>query len=108
MASLSPSSAGVAALGDGLIGRAEGVDLSRSAKAQALEAEYQALQFGVAGQPVPWTGEGVGGQVVPTQLYRVGSQDCRGYSHTVVSGAQSVKETGTACRTSPGVWTPVA
>lgn len=108
LASLSPNSAGIAALGEGLIGQAPGVSLSGEAKEAALEAEYQALQFGSAGQAVAWKAGDVRGEVVPTQLYRVGSQDCRGYSHAVFSGDRSVKEIGTACRTPKGFWKPIA
>lgn len=106
-ASLGPDSAGVAALGDGLIGGARGLKLSRDARSKALDAEFQALQFAPAGQPVDWTSGGYSGTVVPTQLYRVGSQDCRGYSHLLVARGKSVKQIGAACRTEDGLWKPL-
>lgn len=107
VAALEPDSAGVAALGDGLIGQARGVKLSSDARFRALDAEYQALQFAPAGQPVEWAAKGYQGTVIPTQLYRVGSQDCRGYSHLLVAREKSVRQTGTACRTADGLWKPV-
>lgn len=105
-ASLAPASEGVVALGDGLIGQAK-VKLPGEARAKALEAEFQALQFAPAGQEVPWVAGGFQGSVVPTQLYRIGSQDCRGYSHTVLVKGQPVKQIGTACRAESGLWQTV-
>ncbi len=81
--------------------------LGGSAQQAALTAEYQALQFGAVGQPVAWQDGAFAGQVVPTQLYRVGSQDCRGYTHTVTRQGRTVQQVGSACRTGE-VWTPVA
>ncbi|MCP3054834.1 hypothetical protein [Aurantimonas marianensis] len=108
-ASLVPGSAGVQALDGGLIGQYEAAtSLSDSARGKALEAEFQALQYGAAGQAVQWSVDGYSGEVVPTQLYRVGSQDCRGYTHTFKGDAQPVKAVGTACKTSKGYWKPVA
>lgn len=95
-------------LGGGLIGEASKLSLSDDAEEQALDAEYRALQFAPAGIPVRWQADGFQGEVVPTQLYRVGSQDCRGYSHSVVHGKKTAKVVGTACRTQDGNWKPVA
>ncbi|WP_206454874.1 hypothetical protein [Aurantimonas marina] len=108
-ASLAPGSAGVQALDGGLIGQSDAAkSLSDAARAKALEAEFQALQYGLPGQAVPWSAGGYSGEVVPTQLYRVGSQDCRGYSHMFKGKAQPVKAVGTACKTTNGLWKPVA
>ena len=81
--------------------------LPEDARARALEAEFQALNFATAGQPVAWNADGYSGEVVPTQLYRVGSQDCRGYSHVFQGESPAVKAVGTACRTASGFWKPV-
>lgn len=103
------ASAGVTALDGGLIGQNEATRAWPSqARSRALEAEFQALQFGLPGQPVAWAADGFSGEVVPTQLYRVGSQDCRGYSHTFKGTAQPTKTVGTACKTAEGYWKPVA
>ena len=60
------------------------------------------------GDLVTWQGRsaGLAGQVVASQPYRVGSQDCRQYTHTVTAGtaAPSVVR-GTACRNPDGSWT---
>ena len=108
---LSPTdTAGIAALNGGLIGQDKaGKGLPSDARTRALEAEFKALQFAPAGAHVSWTADGYQGEVVPTQLYRVGSQDCRGYSHSFAKDASpTVKAVGTACKTSSGLWTPVA
>lgn len=103
-----PASAGAAALGDGLIGRDKKQKLSADARNRALDAEFQALQFMPAGQAVAWEAGNLKGSVVPTQLYRIGSQDCRGYSQTVVRDGREAKTVGTACRGEDGFWRPVA
>ncbi|MEX6505608.1 hypothetical protein [Jiella sp. M17.18] len=107
-ASLAPS-AGVKALGEGLVGQsALASRLPADAKAKALAAEFQALEYTPAGQPVTWSADGYSGQVVPTQPYRVGSQDCRAYSQTINGGKQPIRTLGTACKTPDGLWKPVA
>ncbi|MBO0904932.1 hypothetical protein [Jiella sonneratiae] len=110
-ASSTPSaiSAGAVALGGGLVGQsAFAASLPDAAKTKAVEAEFQALQFSPAGQPVRWSEDGFSGEVVPTQVYRVGSQDCRAYSHVLSGGSRPFKTTGVACKTSAGLWKPVA
>lgn len=104
--SLAPASANIEALNGGLVGQVSGLSLSGSAQRQALEAEYQALQFGRVGVPVSWEADGYRGEVVPTQLYRIGSQDCRGYTHNVRRGEAAARQVGSACR-SGNLWTPV-
>ncbi len=98
-----------AAMGNGLIGGAMGDRLDPSDRRRALEAEYRALEYSPAGQAVPWQGgDGtVAGQVVAYQPYRVGSQDCRQYAHTVQIGGQSRSLQGAACRNEDGSWTPL-
>lgn len=105
----SSRNAGLAAIGNGLIGSADGVALDASDRRLALEAEYQALEYTVAGQPVSWTGtnDRTTGQVTASQPYRVGSQDCRQYKHTVSVGTRSKTVRGTACRNEDGSWTPL-
>ena len=110
-AALTPTdTAGIAALNGGLIGQEKtGKALPSDARSRALEAEFKALQYAPAGSPVSWMADGYRGEVVPTQLYRVGSQDCRGYSHTFAKdAAPAVKAVGTACKTASGLWAPVA
>lgn len=98
----------ITAMGSGLIGNA-GSRLSQDEKRIALEAEYRALEFTPAGQSVGWQGsEGSrSGEVVAAQPYRVGSQDCRQYSHTLTIDGQKQTARGTACRNGDGSWTPL-
>lgn len=98
----------ISAMDGGLIGGMKGLSLSAADRTSALEAEYRALEYMPNGQAVDWQGKGgVGGQVVAAQPYRVGSQDCRQYSHAVTmnGGKQTVR--GTACRDANGSWTPL-
>ncbi|MBB3996558.1 hypothetical protein [Aureimonas pseudogalii] len=92
----------------GSIAPVASIKLSSRAEQAALDAEYQALQFGAVGQPVDWQSDGVTGQFIPTQLYRVGSQDCRGFTHVISKGGTRVKQVGSACRSGDDLWTPVA
>ncbi|WP_279477842.1 hypothetical protein [Aureimonas sp. SK2] len=92
----------------GSIAPTSSVKLSTSAEQRALQAQYQALQFGTVGQPVGWEADGFKGEITPTQLYRVGSQDCRGYTHVISRGASKVRQVGSACRSGSDLWTPVA
>jgi surface antigen len=97
------------ALDGGLVGRAGLAGLSRADLEKALEAEYRALEYTAAGAPVAWQGgvPPIGGEVVAAQPYRVGSQDCRPYAHSITdaSGARTIR--GTACRNPDGSWTPL-
>jgi len=99
----------LAAMGDGLVGSAFASPLAERDRLKALEAEYKALEYTPAGQPVAWKGESgePSGEVVASQPYRVGSQDCRQYAHKVVSAGQSRSMRGTACRNKDGSWTPL-
>lgn len=97
------------AMAGGLIGGNVGAGLSGSERVQALEAEYRALEYAPVGQAVVWGQRASGryGEVVAATPYRVGSQDCRQYTHTVhVSSAPNVAR-GTACRNADGSWTPL-
>ena len=99
----------IAAMGDGLIGGAGAGQLDRDERRAALEAEYRALEYTAAGQPVEWRGSGLGrsGEVVAAQPYRVGSQDCRQYMHSFSLNGPRQTVRGTACRNPDGSWTPL-
>jgi surface antigen len=72
---------------------------------KALQAEYRALEFSPSGQSVAWSGSfGRSGEVVPAQPYRVGSQDCRQYTHRLTVGGTTRTARGTACRNADGSW----
>ena len=99
----------LAAMGNGLVAGAVATPLAEGDRRRALEAEYHALEYSQAGQPVNWKSErgDVTGEVVAYQPYRVGSQDCRQYTHKVSYGSQSKSVGGTACRNADGSWTPL-
>jgi len=95
-------------MGQGLLGPAFD-SMSRDARRRALEAEYKSLEYTKTGETVAWqAGNGAAsGTVVPGQPYRVGSQNCRQYSHSFsVDGvAQTIR--GSACRNPDGSWVPL-
>ncbi|MBO6637942.1 MAG: hypothetical protein JJ920_12320 [Roseitalea sp.] len=94
-------------LAGGLVGRAEASRLSRADRIAALQSEYRALEYTAPGDLVTWQGRsaGISGQVVASQPYRVGSQDCRQYTHTISAGAAAPSVVrGTACRNPDGSW----
>lgn len=97
------------ALGDGLIGGAVGASLEGRDRRRALQAEYRALEHTPSGQPVVWrtSDPALYGEVVAAQPYRVGSQDCRQYKHTVHVGGEERVARGAACRNPDGSWTPL-
>lgn len=93
--------------GGGLIGGNLGSSLTRQQRQLGLEAEYKALENTPAGQDVTWkdASSGRSGSVRAAQPYRVGSQDCRQYIHTLEMGGASQEARGTACRNENGSWT---
>lgn len=99
----------ISAMGGGLVGGSIGSGLSDADKRKALEAEYKALEYTASGQKVTWKSDSSGrsGEVVAAQPYRVGSQDCRQYTHTVFNGTAGATARGTACRNADGSWTPL-
>ncbi|WP_084465883.1 MULTISPECIES: hypothetical protein [unclassified Aminobacter] len=103
------STAIVEAMAGGLIARTPGVQLDSRERRRALEAEYRALEYMPAGQSVSWGRPGGSrGEVVAGSPYRVGSQDCRQYTHTVYAGPAVRSTRGTACRNPDGSWTLLA
>lgn len=99
----------IAEMNGGLVGGQIGAGMDERDRRIALEAEYRALEYTQSGQPVTWKSSrsSLYGTVVAAQPYRVGSQDCRQYSHTVFFGGQSRNARGTACRNADGSWTPL-
>ncbi len=98
----------ISAMDGGLIGGAIGSNLRESDRREALQAEYRALEYTPAGKPVDWQGAGgVSGSVTAAQPYRVGSQDCRQYTHAVSNGGRNQTARGTACRNPDGSRTPL-
>ena len=93
----------------GLIGNRIGAAADEDARRRAMQAEYQALQYGPPNTPVVWRDpdDNVYGEVVPGVPYQRGGQDCRDYTHTIyVDGSPEVGR-GTACRLPDGTWQSV-
>lgn len=109
-ATLTPTAnAGKLGMTGGLAGYTVGKALSEADRRLALQAEYKALEHTQSGRPVSWkSAKGdPSGDVVAAQPYRVGSQDCRQYSHTVFDSGATQTARGTACRNTDGTWTPL-
>lgn len=94
----------LAALGNGLVGNAA---LEPADRKQALQAEYQTLEYSPAGKVVEWknSSSNRSGEVVAAQPYQVGSQNCRQYTHTIRIDGTPQSARGTACRNEDGSWT---
>ncbi len=97
----------ISSMDGGLIGGSIGSSLSDADRRTALQAEYRALEYMPAGDGVTWKSAtaDTGGEVTAAQPYRVGSQDCRQYSHSVSQNGQKQMARGTACRNKDGSWT---
>jgi surface antigen len=91
-------------------GAVAGADVGRSLEDSdrpiALQAEYEALEYGRAGQPVAWRNPDTGnrGEVVAGTAYEVNRLDCREYTHNVIIGGRTRVARATACRQPDGVW----
>lgn len=97
-----------APLREGIIAGDLGAELPERAKKRAAEAEYKALEGGLAGAPISWKVGDVQGTVVPQQPYSVGSINCRRYTHTITEDGKARSATGTACRREDGAWRPLS
>ncbi len=104
--SSSGGDAGGTSMIGGLVAGDVGERLNRADRQKALAAEYKALEYSQSGQSVDWRSDtsGRAGKVVPAQPYRVGSQNCRQYSHTLVMDGSTQTLRGTACRNEDGSW----
>jgi surface antigen len=102
----SAASSNTAISGGGLVGGPFGARLDRADRTAAFEAEYKALEYSKGGELVTWTGRTgtAGGKVVAAQPYRVGSQDCRQFSHELTLSGAATNARGTACRNNDGTW----
>ncbi len=102
-----PSVPVIGGMAGGIAAGQAGAGLGRADRRLALEAEYKALEYTPGGQQVSWQNSdgSSSGEVIAAQPYRVGSQDCRQYSHTVHVGGRTTIGRGTACRNEDGSWT---
>jgi surface antigen len=96
----------VGALEGAMTGADVGLSLTQGDREIALQAEYEALEYGRPGQPTRWENRksGNGGEIKVGQIYQVNRLDCREYTHTVSIGGRNRVVHGTACRQPDGVW----
>jgi surface antigen len=96
----------VGALEGALTGTDVGLSLTEDDRKIALQAEYEALEYGRPGQPTRWRNRksGNGGEISVGQTYQVNRLDCREYTHTVYIGGRARVVRGTACREPDGAW----
>jgi len=95
-------------MGSGLMGKMFEM-MPSSDRHKALEAEYRALEHGRVEQTVAWQGEGNvnSGTVTAGRFYKVGSQNCRQYSHDFNIARTSQHVSASACRNDDGSWSPL-
>ena len=93
-------------LAGGLIAAEIGRSLDEADRQKALEAEYQALEYGRAGQSLEWRSASSGnyGEIVVGPSYEVNLLDCREFTHTVHIGGRARVARGTACRQPDATW----
>lgn len=104
-----PETTGSAGITGGVLGGAIGTALDERDRQRAFAAEVQALEYGEAGIPVGWRGEGPKryGTVVPGAPYQTRGAKCRDYSHSIYIDGRPQIARGTACRNPDGTWSPV-
>ncbi len=85
-----------------------GPDVPDEARRKAAEAEFRALEHGLAGVPVTWRqSDAAYGTVVPQQPYSVGSANCRRFTRNMTINGEQRSRTATACRREDGIWRPL-
>lgn len=86
-----------------------GRGLDERDRALAADAEFDALQFGVAGTAREWKNPTTGhlGGVTPGPAYSVNQITCRDYTHRLEVGTRPELVRGTACRQADGSWRPL-
>jgi len=80
--------------------------LTASERANLSKAEFQALNYGKAGQQIGWksdSGDEIG-TIVAYQLFQVGSSNCRRFEHQISTLSGPEQTAGTACLNSDGAW----
>lgn len=100
----------IGAVVGGIVGSEIGKSMDQQDRMLAQQAEYDAFERGTAGQPRRWSNSQNGryGDVVPGQMYRQGSNDCRDYTHTIYIDGRKQTMKGTACRNPDGTWSSVS
>jgi surface antigen len=88
----------------GLLGTDIGRSLGEAERQVALRAEYEALEYGRAGQATEWSRGETRGEIVVGALYQVNRLECREYTHRIWIGGRQRAVRGTACRQPDAVW----
>ncbi len=99
----------ISALRHGAVGKNVGHDLNQVELRQALKAEFEALEYSPAGQPVEWKNpvSGNSGVVTASKTYDVGLSNCRQYVHSLIVNGETKTALGTACKEQDGNWVPL-
>jgi surface antigen len=89
------------------LGNEAGKSLDRADRLYASRAEYQALEYTLAGSSTEWRNPDSGhyGTVTPIETYETASGGyCREFQHRAKIGGHTENVYGTACRTPDGQW----
>ena len=94
----------------GVIGSGIGSKLDEADRRAAMQAQYQALEYGRPGAPTPWSNPATGhrGQIVPGQPYQTAGRHCRDYTHTIYVSGRPETLRGRACRNPDGTWQKIS
>lgn len=93
----------------GIIGSEIGKSLDEEERRQAMQAEYEALEYGPDDQPRRWRSSRQGryGQVVPGRRYSYNGYTCREFTSTIYIDGRPETMRGKACRQPDGTWRQV-
>ena len=100
----------VIGLDGGVVSGRVGAGLTAAERSVAVAAEIEALDSAPGSSAVQW-GDVAGGRFGEAKAglpYRVGTQDCRPLTQTVMIGGEPASATGAACRDERGIWVRVA
>ena len=100
----------VGAVIGGIIGHEIGRGLDERDRQAAMQAEYQALEYGQSGSATPWRNPDSGhrGTVVPGRPYMANNRHCRTYTHTIYIDGRPETMQGRACRQPDGKWQAIS
>jgi surface antigen len=90
----------------GIIGYGVGQWLNDRDRRIAEDTHYRALETGQSNQRLYWRSpdSNAYGEVMPSRPYRIGTEDCRDYTHTIYVDQRPQTMRGTACRNPDGTW----